>query len=206
MGHTGAYASVVEDEVESRRRAVVDLSWTWLRQVHGERVVMVSGPGVAAGEVADASVASGPGCALAILTADCVPVGLASPEGIIGAAHAGWRGMAKGVIDRTIEAMRSLGATEVKAVIGPCVHAECYEFGDRDLDVVAASVGEEVRARTAEGRTALDLVAGARVRLAAAGLNDDDVADVGVCTACSDEHWSWRARREPARQAMVVWR
>ena len=69
---------------------------------------------------------------------------------------------------------------------------------------MAASVGPAVRARTAEGRPALDLVAGVRAALARTGVGRVDV--VGTCTACSPGYWSLRARREQQRQAMVVWR
>ena len=93
-----------------------------------------------------------PGCALAVLTADCAPVALASPEGVFGVAHAGWRGLVAGVLERTVDAMRALGATEIGAVLGPCIRAECYEFGPADLDRVAARLGDGVRATTAVGR------------------------------------------------------
>jgi YfiH family protein len=204
MGHGGVYVHQVSPEVEARRRAVVDLPWTWLCQVHGDTVVTVRRPGEGAGTRADAAVTDRSGCVLAVFTADCAPVALASPEGVLGAAHAGWGGLLAGVLERTVEAMAALGAGAVSAVIGPCIEARCYEFGAEDLERVAASVGPEVRARTSDGRPALDLVAGARAALARAGVGRVEV--VGRCTACSPGYWSWRARRDNQRQAMVVWR
>ncbi|HEX2274427.1 MAG TPA: polyphenol oxidase family protein, partial [Acidimicrobiales bacterium] len=183
MGHGGAYVHDVSPQVAARRRAVLDLPWTWLRQVHGDTVVTVSSPGEGAGARADAAVTARPGCALAVFTADCAPVALASPEGVLGAAHAGWGGLLAGVLERTVDAMAVLGAGALSAVVGPCIEARCYEFGTEDLERVAASVGPEVRARTADGRPALDLVAGARAALARAGVENVDV--VGRCTACS---------------------
>ena len=204
LGHGGDYVHAVRSDVETRRRAVVDLPLTWLRQVHGDRVVAVSEPGGACGERADAAITDQPGCALAILTADCAPVALVAPEGVIAAVHAGWRGLTAGVLERTVEAMRARGASDIRAQLGPCIHSECYEFGAADLDRVAQRLGDGVRATTPLGAPALDVPAAVRAALERTGV--DEVDDVGVCTACSPAHFSHRARRELARQALVVWR
>ena len=204
MGHGGDPVTSVRPDVAARRRAVVDLPWTWLHQIHGAGVVRVTGPGDGAGTKADAAVSAQEGCALAVLTADCAPVAMASPDGVIGVAHAGWRGVTAGVIEATVAEMEALGATAIEAAVGPCIHAECYEFGAGELDEIAARLGDTVRATTTEGTPALDLPAAVRVALQRAGV--DAVTDVGVCTACSQDHFSWRARRELQRQATVVWR
>jgi len=206
MGHGGGPVVAVRPEVEARRHAVVDLPWTWLRQVHGAAVVRVEGPGHAAGSTADAVVSAGEGCALAVLTADCAPVALASPEGVIGVAHAGWRGLVAGVLDATVREMRALGATDIQAVLGPCIHAGCYAFGAADLDAVAARLGDTVRATTSSGAPALDIPAAVGAALAGAGVDPAAIADVGTCTGCSTHHFSWRARGEQQRQAAVIWR
>jgi copper oxidase (laccase) domain-containing protein len=122
----------------------------------------------------------------------------------MGAVHAGWRGLEAGVLQRAVQAARGLGATDLRAVLGPCIHAECYEFGPADLDAVAAKLGDGVRALTADGRPALDVPAAVAVALKEAGVTQLD--DVAVCTACSQDYFSWRARGELGRQAMVVWR
>ena len=204
MGHGGEYVFEVSPEVEARRRAVVDRPWVWLRQVHGNHVVR-AGPGpLGSGSRADAAVTDQAGCALAVLVADCAPVALASDEGVTAVAHVGWAGLVAGVVAATVDAMRSTGATTIRSVLGPCIHPGCYEFGAEDLDAVAALFGDAVRSTTGTGRPALDLPAGVRSALAAAGV--DDFVSVGVCTACSPLHYSWRARRERQRQAVVVWR
>jgi polyphenol oxidase len=203
LGHAGVYVSHVSPEVAARRQAVLEVPWTWLRQVHGDAVVVVDAPGQGAGTRADAAVSSKEGCALAVLTADCAPVALASPEGVIGAAHAGWTGLTAGILERTFDAMRALGATTVTAAVGPCIGPECYEFGEEDLERVAERVGPDVRSRTVDGRPALDLAAGVRTVLGRLGVVVDDRS---VCTACTPGYFSWRARREHERQAMVVWR
>ncbi len=203
LGHAGQYVTEVSPEVAARRQAVLDLPWTWLRQVHGDAVVVVDGPGHQAGARADAAVTSHAGCALAVLTADCAPVALASPEGVIGSVHAGWSGLAAGILERTLDAMRVLGATTVTAVLGPCIGAECYEFGEEDLERVADRLGPAVRSRTVDDRPALDLAAGVGAVLGRQGVVLDDRS---VCTACTPGYFSWRARRESQRQALVVWR
>lgn len=190
--------------VERRRRAVVDVPWTVLHQVHGARVVHVDGPGGAAGESADAAVTVAPGAALAVLTADCAPVAMASPEGVIGVAHAGWKGLRAGVVEATVQAMRRLGATRIEAVLGPCIHPCCYTFSDEDLLEVESRLGRHVRSRDRSGRPALDLPAGVRSTLHAAGATL--VGEYPECTGCTDGLWSWRTGRTARRQATVAWR
>ena len=203
MGHGGDYVFEVSPAVDARRRAVIDRPWVWLRQVHGSEVLL-AGPGPrGAGRRADAAVTTHDDCAIAVLVADCAPVALSSDEGVIGVAHAGWAGLVAGVLERTVEQMRAIGATAVRAVLGPCIHPGCYRFGAGDLDTVAARLGDGVRSTAADGAPALDLPAG--VRLALSGVGVDDVSSVEVCTACSAQHFSWRARQERQRQAVVVW-
>lgn len=206
MGHGGRHVLTVDPRVEARRRAVVDLPWTWLRQIHGSRVVVVDGPGCGSGLRADAAVTVRTGCALAVFGADCAPVGLISDEGVLGVAHAGWRGVLAGVIGATVAQMRALGAVGIEAVIGPCVQPGCYGFGPPELDTVAHSLGDGVRSMTSSGRPALDLPAAVRLALAGAGVDGGRIRDVGICTACSPDHFSWRAGKDAERQAMVVWR
>jgi len=204
MGHGGEYVVEVKPPVAARRRAVVELPWTWLRQVHGSEVVHVRSPGDGAGSRADAAVTDAAGCAVAVLVADCAPVALASSEGVVGVAHAGWMGLMAGVLERTVERMRALGATDVRAVLGPCIRPDCYEFGTEPLDRLAARLGDGVRGLTAMGTPAFDVPRA--VGAALAGVGVVEVADVGQCTACDPNYFSWRARREPERQAVVAWR
>jgi len=183
---------------------VLDRPWSWLRQVHGDAVVVVAAPGDGAGRDGDGLVSAAPGTALAVFTADCAPVALASPEGVIGVAHAGWRGLVAGVVERTADRMRALGAGEIMGALGPCIHAECYEFSEVDLDHVAGVLGDGVRARTAAGTPALNMQAAVAVVLGHAGVTL--AHDAAVCTACAaDDYFSHRARAESERQATVVW-
>ena len=194
--------SITSEGVEVRRRTVVDLPWTWLEQVHGSEVMVVERPGEHAGRIADAAVTAVPGAAVAVQVADCAPVALLGSASV-GAVHAGWRGVVAGVVGTAVERLRVLGPGTVRAVVGPCIRPCCYEFGADDLDVVAAALGDGVRARTSDGRPALDLPGAVQRSLAAAGVAD--VVDEGVCTACSPRHWSYRARGDRRRQALVAW-
>ncbi|HET6873305.1 MAG TPA: polyphenol oxidase family protein [Acidimicrobiales bacterium] len=189
---------------DRRRRAVVDLPWTVLRQVHGARVVTVDEPGGQYGEPADAAVSGIAGAALAVLTADCAPVALASPEGLFGVAHAGWKGLRAGVVEATVQSLRRMGATRVEAVIGPCIHPCCYSFGEDDLSGLESRLGRHVRATDRDGRPALDLPAGVRAALHSAGAVL--VGEAPACTGCTDGLWSWRTARTERRQATVAWR
>ncbi|WP_298805344.1 peptidoglycan editing factor PgeF [uncultured Lentibacter sp.] len=102
-----------------------------VHQVHSPDVVQITGP-LAQKPRADAMVTATPGLGLAILTADCQPVLFADPSaGVIGAAHAGWKGAQTGVLEATVDAMEALGATasRITAVIGPCISQPAYEVG-----------------------------------------------------------------------------
>lgn len=198
-GDLGIHAG---EGLEERRHAVHAGPWAWLHQVHGATVHVVDAPGAVQGSDGDALVTAVPGVALAVFTADCAPVAFASPEGIVGVAHAGWRGVEAGVVEATVSAMRGLGASVVDAAVGPCIHPCCYAFGDDDLDRIGRRLGPAVRGRTTAGAPALDLPAAVAAAVAAAGarLRHGHPA----CTGCSDGWFSHRARGEPQRQATLV--
>lgn len=190
--------------VRERWRAVIDRPWTWLRQVHGGDVVIVRSPGQHAGAFADAAITADPSGLLAVFSADCAPVALVSAEGPVGIAHAGWRGIMAGVLERATVALRDLGAADVVAVLGPCIRAGCYEFGAADLAEISRRLGPAVVASSTCGTPALDLPAAVKVALDQVGV--PLVHDVAACTACSPDLWSHRARGDAERQATVVWR
>jgi copper oxidase (laccase) domain-containing protein len=95
-------------------------------------------------------------------------------------------------------------AGDIRAVLGPCIHPGCYEFGQAELDQLATRFGPSVRGRTAVGTPALDLPAAVRAALRAAGV--DRLDQVERCTACDPRFFSHRARGDTGRQALVVWR
>lgn len=176
--------------------------WTWLHQVHGDDVVVVTRPGEHAGAHADGAVTAEPGCALAVRTADCAPVVLVG-EAAVGVVHAGWQGLAAGIVARTVAALRTLDEGPLVAHLGPCIRPGCYEFAGPELDLLAHRFGDRVRAVTAWGTPALDLPAAVGAALAEVGVAT--VHDGSGCTACDRRWFSHRARAEPERIATVAW-
>jgi polyphenol oxidase len=156
------------------------------RQVHGTRVAVDAGHG----EEADGQVSTRAGVAPIALVADCLPVALVAP-GAVAMVHAGWRGLAGGVLE---EAVRAVGGKPVAAAIGPGIGPCCYE------------VGEDVHAAFGTSGPTVDLKALARERLEAAGVAE--VHDSGLCTSCDATRFfsHRRDRGLTGRQAGVAWR
>ncbi len=177
----------------------------WLSQVHGTDVAADdAGAGV---PVADAAVSVRAGQVLAVLTADCLPVVFASRDGAaIGIAHAGWRGLAGGVLERTIEAL-GVPTRELCAWLGPAIGPAAFEVGAevRAAFVGAAAGDAAAFAPNARGRWQADLPLLARLRLARAGL--EAVTGCGLCTHADPARF-YSHRRDPlsGRQATLVWR
>lgn len=183
----------------------------WLRQVHGTGVVRFESPAVAdaGGEhepEADAAVTSVPGVVLAILSADCLPVVLAAREGgEVAAAHAGWRGLAAGMLEATVAAMRTPPAGLV-AWLGPAAGPQAYEIGAevREAFVAADAGAASAFAPTRPGHWRVDLYALARRRLAAVGVTD--VHGGGLCTISDpDRFYSHRRDGRSGRLATLAW-
>ena len=183
--------------VEENRRRVLALTGCQVfaqgRQVHGARVVRVTErPGDL--EDADGQATALEDVAAIVLTADCLPVLLAA-DGAVAAIHAGWRGLAAGVLEEGLAALRDVGGTgRVTAAIGPAACGRCYEVGDE----VRAALGLEPLGRPAP----IDLKAIARERLAGVTVHD-----VALCTMHDEPFFSHRADgARTGRQAGVVWR
>ncbi|MGK2949944.1 MAG: laccase domain-containing protein [Acidimicrobiales bacterium] len=172
-----------------------------MRQVHGREVVVVTRPGEHAGAAADAAVTAQPGCVLTVLTADCAPVVLLG-ERTVGVAHAGWRGLVEGVLERTVAAMAEVGDPPTVAHLGPCIRPGCYEFVGPERDLLLDRFGPAVAATTSWGSPAVDLPAAVALALGEVGVALDD--DSG-CTACDQRWYSHRARRDPERFATTAW-
>jgi YfiH family protein len=190
--------------LDQHRRCIVDAPWVWFHQVHGASVVTVAAPGEGAGQEADAGCTRCSDAPIAVQVADCAPVAFIDPAGVVGVAHAGWRGLMAGVLERTVEAMVDMGASAPVAIIGPCIRPDAYEFGQAELDATVAAIGPTVRSVTAQGTPALDIPAGVSAVLDRMGV--ELVADIGSCTAADPaRRWSHRARGDRGRQALVVW-
>ena len=177
----------------------------WMNQVHGDHVEFVDAPRADAFDATDALVTTTPGLALAVVTADCVPVLMSdSRAGVLGAAHAGRVGAAKGVVLRTLEAMLGAGAhaADVSVLLGPAVSGDNYEVPeDMAADVEALLPGS--RATTAVGTPALDLRAGIARQLIEAGVTAIDVDS--RCTAADPTLFSHRRDAPTGRLASLIW-
>ncbi|WP_312318170.1 peptidoglycan editing factor PgeF [Stenotrophomonas sp.] len=185
----------------------------WLRQVHGTDVLRFDAPPAAQGvevePTADAAVTSVPGVVLAILTADCLPVVFAARDGReIGAAHAGWRGLADGMLEATVAAMQTPPA-QLQAWLGPAAGPAHYEVGE---DVFHAFVEGDAGAATAfvatrPGHWKVDLYALARRRMLAAGLEAGAIHGGQYCSIADPQRfYSHRRDRRTGRMATLVWR
>lgn len=206
----GARCGDDPDAVAANRAALVDMlalpsAPLWLRQVHGIDVADAHGRACGEEPVADAAVARGPGAVLAILTADCLPILFCSDDGAaVGAAHAGWRGLAAGVVEATI-ARLGVAPSRLLAWIGPGIGARAYEVGD---EVSGAFVAPDAGAAAAfvatrPGHWLCDLPALARRRLAAAGVGR--VFGGGFDTFADARFYSYRRDPRTGRFASLVW-
>ncbi len=169
-------------------------------QVHGTVVARVTtvAPRVTTDrerEHADGQVTGLPGVGVMVLAADCLPVSIAR-EGAVGMLHAGWRGLAAGVLEEGVAALAEVGGHgPIEAVLGPCAGVCCYEVGPE----VKAALGLADRQRGT-----VDLRAIAEQRLVAAGVGR--VVQAGGCTICDERYFSHRREGERAgRQAGVAW-
>jgi len=202
--HVGDAAPAVAEN-RRRLRAALDLPAepSWLRQVHGTRIL---GPDDAAsGGEADGAVARGPGVVLAVLTADCLPVVLASRTGpAVAVAHAGWRGLAAGVLEAALEALGGNPA-DTEAWLAPGIGRGHYVVGDDVRAAFAGSPGADVAFSRDGDRWHCDLAALARARLTAAGVAA--VSDSRACTCARPERFFSHRRDGPTgRMATLAWR
>ena len=177
----------------------------WMNQVHGTRVEVVDGPRTDPFDDTDALVTATPGLALAVVTADCVPVLMADARaGVIGAAHAGRVGAANGVVLRTLEAMLALGAhaADISVLLGPAVSGPNYEVPQQMADDVEARLPGS-RTTTERGTPALDLRAGIARQLIDAGVSAIDIDP--RCTVADEKLFSHRRGAPTGRLASLVW-
>ena len=184
-----------------RQQAFTPGEWTQLDEVHGAAVVRVDQPGQHDGAPADGAVSRVAGCVLSVWVGDCAPLAFVGEHGVIGVAHAGWRGAVDGVVQATVAAMHGLGSGEVTVLLGPCIHPCCYEFGHDDLAALAERFGEGVVARTSWGSEALSLPSLVRVAVADAGAT---FVDRSACTRCHPEAWFSHRRGQRGRQVVTV--
>jgi YfiH family protein len=189
---------------ENRRRFAIAAGLAapprWLRQVHGVRVVRAE-----AGGEADACWTDTPGVPCAVLTADCLPVLFAARDGrCVAAAHAGWRGLANGVLEATLAAL-PVPAGEVIAWLGPAIGPAAFEVGGEVREAFLTAAAADAAAFVPHGmKWHADLFALARARLQRAGVAS--IHGGGLCTVARGERWfSHRRDGVSGRMASAVW-
>lgn len=179
----------------------------WLSQVHGARVVNAAD--VHGTPEADACVTTQPGVVCVIQTADCLPVLFCDKKGtVVGAAHAGWRGLAGGVLENTVSCMRDEGAADILAWLGPAIGPQCFEVGQ---DVVDAFLSRDAAMADAffaipgsAGKYMADIYALARKVLSKSGVLD--VRGGGFCTVTDrSRFYSYRRDKLTGRMASLIW-
>jgi YfiH family protein len=185
-------------------RALLPAEPAWLRQVHGTRVVRLDQ--VVSSPEADAAVTGRRNLVCAIRVADCMPVLLADESAtVVGAAHAGWRGLSSGVIENAVHAM-GIAAGELLAWLGPAIGPKVYEVGE---EVRSAFLSRDVAAEAAfsparRGHWLLDLYAVARQRLRSCGV--ERIFGGGYCTYSDPRRfYSYRRDGTSARMAAYIW-
>jgi len=172
-------------------------SLAFMKQVHGDRIVHIdlnsaSNPTL---PECDSLVTQEKGVGLVVTSADCLPV-LFSSKTVVAATHAGRKGLVASILSKTVATMQSLGAAEIKAVIGPSICGKCYEVSPemfQELGSVMPGIGNH------PGR--LDLKLAARLELESLGV---EVSDVGICTKEDPEYFSFRRDATTLRQYGVV--
>jgi polyphenol oxidase len=177
----------------------------WMNQVHGDRVAVVDEPHPAPVDDTDALVTTAPRLALAVVTADCVPVLMGDARaGVVGAVHAGRVGAQRGVVARALEAMLDLGAhaDDISVLLGPAVSGRNYEVPAPMADEVEAALPGS-RTTTSAGTPGLDLRAGIACQLRDLGVTSIDVDP--RCTVCDPVLFSHRRGAPTGRLASLVW-
>jgi polyphenol oxidase len=180
-------------------RARVPADPHWLRQVHGTEVIALDEN---SRRIGDASISRQPGTVCAVMAADCMPVFFAADDAsVVGVAHAGWRGLAAGVLEAAVDAMR-VPSHKVMAWLGPAIGPRVYEVGGDVYEAFPHHQASFMASRP--GHWLLDLYGVARAKLAQHGVTR--VHGGGFCTySDTGRFFSYRRDRARARMAAVIW-
>lgn len=208
--HVGDDPGAVEANRAVLRRQI-GFPLVFCEQVHSADVITVRTDEAADGipvRRGDGLVTARTDIALAILVADCMPIALSAPRaGVIGVVHVGRRGLLNGILPAAVRALSELGAAraDLRALIGPCACAGCYEVA-ADMRAEAAAHNPATWSTTRTGTPSLDLRSGALSALDAAGVTADRVRVDPACTLEDPELFSYRRSRRTGRIALVICR
>ena len=171
----------------------------FMNQVHGSRIAIIESVTEEA-PTADALVTGIAGITLAVMVADCIPLLLTSIEAVA-AVHVGRRGLVNDVAIKTIEIMREMGASQIRAELGPAICGSCYEVS-QEVQEEVLSLHPLALAETSEGKCALDLPKALKAALSGAGISE--IKDRQICTVESSDHFSYRRDGVTGRQVGLV--
>ena len=194
--HVGDTALAVENNRKILKKLLSQISPIFMNQVHGNEVIEVDSNSNSP-VTADALITRQAGLPLAVLCADCLPI-LIKGSKIVGAIHAGRRGILNGIIAETISRMRALGGDNLVATIGPAICSRCYEV---DLPMYLDAISHNAELATNTETHCLDLKRAARSQLSVQGV---EVSDIEICTAHDSNFFSYRRDGITGRNVGVI--
>lgn len=194
--HVGDIALAVENNRKILKSLISQVSPIFMNQVHGNEVIEVDSNSISP-VTADALITRQVDLPLTVLSADCLPI-LIRGSNMVGAIHAGRKGILNGIITETISRMRALGGENLVATIGPAICSKCYEV---DLPMYLDAISHESELATNPETHCLDLKRAARSQLFAQGV---EVSDLEICTAHDSNFFSYRRDGVTGRSAGVI--
>ena len=193
-----------ENYLAENQRKLYKGEWNWLTQEHGTEIVWLEDDERSFGIRGDALATSSSQKVIAITVADCLPLLLIEQSGILILMHLGWRGIEGGLLEKTLQFIRTKSSEPITAVLGPCIDTCCYEFGQNELRILVEKYGEKIVGRTNKGSIAFDMRACVKEILKSSNVEIKYEED--SCTKCDSRYWSFRADGTDKRQVMIAWK
>ncbi|MBI30618.1 MAG: hypothetical protein CL519_04740 [Actinobacteria bacterium] len=193
-----------ENYLAENQRKLYKGEWNWLTQEHGTEIVWLEDDERSLGITGDALATISSQKVIAITVADCLPLLLIEQSGILSLMHLGWRGIEGGLLEKTLQFIRSKSSESITAVLGPCIDTCCYEFGQNELRILVEKYGEKIVGRTNKGSIAFDMRACVKEILKSSNVEIKYEED--SCTKCDSRYWSFRADGTGKRQVMIAWK
>lgn len=193
-----------ENYLAENQRKLYKGEWNWLTQEHGTEIVWLEDDERSLGITGDALATISSQKVIAITVADCLPLLLTEQSGILSLMHLGWRGIEGGLLEKTLQFIRSKSSEPITAILGPCIDTCCYEFGQNELRILVEKYGEKIVGRTNKGSIAFDMRACVKEILKSSNVEIKYEED--SCTKCDSRYWSFRADGTGKRQVMIAWK
>ena len=196
---------LVRNAISKHEQISSHSQWSFLNQTHEDKLVLIDENTVidnAQPPTADASVTRLKDQALVVMTADCGPLVIAG-QSIVSVIHASWKTVSAGLIDSVVTELEYLSPGETfRAILGPCIHPQNYEFDEELLDVLAKKLGSHIISKTNDGKPAFNLPEAIKHECVTRNIKFDSV---GVDTFSSKNHYSYRRDGVTGRQGVIAW-